>query len=69
MRIAFSKLIDLLMTHPDIHGDVSPRESLYIAFDSESRNVRDSVKYDATDETFIVLDVDDNNQFLGIELV
>jgi len=68
MIIRFDDLVELLSSHPDAQ-EVSPREALYLKFSTDPKTVKDSIIYKSTDESNIVLDIDEQGKVTGIEIV
>jgi hypothetical protein len=68
MIIKYDDLVELLSNHPAA-SEVSPRQALYLQFSAEPRKVKDTVTYHSTDESIVVIDIDEEGKVLGIEIV
>ena len=68
MIIKYDDLVELLNAHPAA-ADVSPRQALYLQFPADARTVKDTITYHSTDDSLVVIDIDENGKVLGIEIV
>ncbi len=68
MIIKYDDLVELLSNHPSAN-EVPPRQALYVEFSAAKRKVKDNVTYHSTDDSIIVIDIDEEGTVLGIEIV
>ena len=69
MTIDCDALIEILAKHGSEREDTPPREAPYSRFGGGERKVKETVTYHAADGTLVAIDLGEEENVLGIEIV
>ena len=70
MTITLDDLISILEKHRQIDDETSPRETLYIKFtDSKGLKAKDTATYHLVNGGIVALDIDQNEEVFGLEII
>ena len=69
MTIKYEDLVLILKSKEKWRGEVSPREPLYIEFQTSERKASDTTTYQTTEGLTVAIDLNKDEEVIGVEIV